>query len=68
VRTVPPAPLNGGAIYDVIDGTGHLIDRVQVPRGSAIAGFAPNGVVFLALRQSQTLTLERIQHRLPSQR
>jgi len=67
VRTIPPAPLAGGAIYDVIDGAGHLVDRVQVPRGSAIAGFAPGGVVFLAQRESQAITLKRVRHQLPTQ-
>ncbi|MEP6496215.1 MAG: hypothetical protein ABJF01_26335, partial [bacterium] len=47
VRTIPPEPLSGGAIYDVIDRRGELIDRVQVPRGSTIAGFSPGGVILL---------------------
>lgn len=66
VRTIPPAPLAGGAIYDVIDGAGRLIDRVQVPRGSAIAGFGPGGVIFLAQRKSQVITLKRVRHQLPT--
>src|SRR5262249_8137745 len=29
----------GGPIYDVIDGTGHLVDRVQLQAGRQIVGF-----------------------------
>lgn len=65
VRTIPPAPLSGGAIYDVIGGDGALVDRVQVPRGSAIAGFAPGGVIFLARRDGGAITLMRVRHRVP---
>lgn len=68
VRTISPTPLAEGAIYDVIDGEGRLVDRVQVPRGSAIAGFAPGGVLFLAQRQSQVITLARVRHQLPARR
>jgi hypothetical protein len=66
VRTIPPTATAGGAIYDVIDGAGRLVDKVMVPRSAAIAGFAPNGVIFLARRDGKTLVLERVQHRLPA--
>lgn len=67
VRTISPAPLSGGAIYDVLDRDGRLVDRVQVPRGTAIAGFAPNGVVFLAERRAGAISIMRVRHQLPVQ-
>jgi hypothetical protein len=66
VRTIPPAPLSGGAIYDVLDRDGRLIDRVQVPRGTAIAGFAPNSVIFLAERRAGAISIMRVRHQLPA--
>jgi hypothetical protein len=65
VRTIPPAPLSGGAIYDVLDRDGRLVDRVQVPRGTAIAGFAPKGVVFLAERRAGAISIIRVRHEVP---
>jgi hypothetical protein len=65
VRTIPPAPLSGGAIYDVLDGRGRWIDRVQVPRNSAIAGFGPEGTVYLAQRIGEKLSIRRCHYRPP---
>ena len=62
VRTIPPQPLSGGAIYDVLDSRGTLIDRVQVPRNSAIAGFGPGGIIYLAKRDGGTLRLMRCRY------
>jgi hypothetical protein len=66
VRTIPPAPLTGGAIYDVLDRDGRRIDRVQVPRATAIAGFAPNGVIFLAERRAGAISIMRVRHQVPA--
>ncbi len=41
--------VNGGQVYDVINGKSELIDRVQLPAGRTIAGFGP-GVVYLGVR------------------
>jgi hypothetical protein len=68
VRTIPTNSPVAGAIYDVIDGQGQLIDRVQVPHGSVVAGFAPGGVVFLAQRERQGLVVKRVRHHLPKAR
>jgi hypothetical protein len=65
VRTIPPRPLAGGAIYDVIDRKGLLIDHVQVPRNSAIAGFGPAGAVYLAQRDARGLRLARVRYQPP---
>jgi len=59
VRT--SATLNGGAVYDVFDRAGLLIDRIAVPPNRYIAGFAV-GVVFMGVldRDEARLELARI--------
>jgi hypothetical protein len=49
----------GGPIYDVIDRTGMLIDRVQVPPGRQIVGFGKGGVVYMVARDTGGAWLER---------
>jgi hypothetical protein len=49
----------GGPIYDVIDRSGLLIDRVQVPPGRQVIGFGKGGVVYLAAREDGHAWLER---------
>ena len=60
VRTIPTKPTPGGAIYDVIDREGKLVDRVQVPAGTTIAGFGKGGIVYLGLRDASGIHLQRI--------
>ena len=60
VRTIPTKPTAGGAIYDVIDNGGKLVDRVQVPAGTTIAGFGVGGVVYLGVRDATGLHIQRI--------
>ncbi|MDB4890900.1 MAG: hypothetical protein JWL61_2755 [Gemmatimonadetes bacterium] len=60
VRTIPTKATTGGAIYDVIDRSGKLVDRVQVPAGTTIAGFGAGGVVYLGARDSSGLHIQRI--------
>ena len=59
VRTIPTKPTAGGAIYDVIDRTGKLIDRVQVPASTTIVGFGKGGVVYLGKRDATGIHLLR---------
>jgi len=49
----------GGAIYDVIDRNGVLVDRLQIPPGRQIIGFGKNGVVYMSVRDGATAWLER---------
>lgn len=49
----------GGLIYDVIDGTGRLVDRVQLQPGRQVVGFGPHGVVYLSARDDRGAWLER---------
>jgi hypothetical protein len=59
IRTIPTKPTPGGAIYDVIDRAGKLVDRVQVPANTTIAGFGEGGVVYLGMRDSTGIHLQR---------
>lgn len=56
VRTTEPT--DRGAIHYVINGKGQLIDRVQLPYGRVIAGFAA-GVVFMGVEDDGGVRLER---------
>jgi hypothetical protein len=38
---------------------GELVERVQLPAGRTIAGFGPNGVIYLAVREGREQFLER---------
>jgi hypothetical protein len=58
VRTIATKPM-AGPVYDVIDRSGKLVDRVMLPAGSAIAGFGPGRVVYLGRRDATGLHLQR---------
>lgn len=60
VRTISTKPTSGGAVYEVIDRSGKLADRVQVPAGTTIAGFGAGGIVYLGMRDSTGLKLQRV--------
>ncbi|WP_337170149.1 hypothetical protein [Gemmatimonas aurantiaca] len=59
VRTIPTKPEPAGVVYDVINDKGEAVDRVLVPEGRVIVGFAPGGVVYLAARDGMSTKLER---------
>jgi hypothetical protein len=59
IRTIPTKKIDGGPVYDVVNRKGELVDRVQVPLNSTIAGFGSDGTVFLALQSSNTFYLEK---------
>ncbi len=58
VRTIPTKAMNG-VIYDVLDSSGKLVDRVQVPGNQTIAGFGAGGVVYLGMRDAAGIHLQR---------
>jgi len=60
VRTIPTKASTGGAIYDVIDRSGKLVDRVQVPANATIAGFGKGGVVYVGTREGGQIRLQRV--------
>ena len=53
------APRAGGHIYDIVDRSGALVDRVQLPAGRTLAGFGPGGVVYLTTRDGNAVKIER---------
>lgn len=55
--------IDGESIYDVIDRSGSLSDRVFVPPGRVIVGFGPDGAVFMAVSESGGVRLERSRYR-----
>lgn len=59
IRTIPTRALAGGPVYDVVDGKGELVDRVQLPHGREIRAFGPGGVVYLMSRGTAGTVLER---------
>lgn len=55
VRTTIPG--KAGAIYDVINGNGELVDRVRLPFGRVLSGFGP-GVVYLGVLDDRGARLQ----------
>lgn len=51
IRTTTGGSQPGNVVYDVINNQGVLIDRVDVPKGMQIVGFAKGGIVFLSQRE-----------------
>jgi hypothetical protein len=51
--------MNGGTVYDVINTKGVLVDRVRIPPGRVIAGFGPEGAVYLGVVDGSITRLER---------
>lgn len=49
---------NGGPVYDVVNRSGALVDRVAFPYGRVIAGFGP-GIVYMGVRDDTGARLER---------
>jgi hypothetical protein len=41
-------------VYDVIDRTGQIVDRVQMPPNAAVIGFGPGGSVYLSITPTNT--------------
>ena len=63
IRTIPTKGISGGPVYDVVNGKGQLVDRVQVPKDRTIIGFGPGGIVYLAARDGTTTRLEKARAR-----
>lgn len=51
IRTTTPGAEAGNVVYDVINSQGVLVDRVDVPKGMTIVGFAKGGIVYLSQRE-----------------
>ena len=51
IRTTTPGLEQGNVVYDIINSQGALTDRIDVPKGMTIIGFAKGGVVYLSQRE-----------------
>jgi hypothetical protein len=58
-------PENDRPIYDVIDRSGAIIDRVQLPEGRLISGFGPDGSVYLTGKFGAGVVVERYRYSPP---
>jgi len=58
VRTIPTKP-TAGVVYEVIDRSGKLVDRVLVPSTSVIVGFGAGGVVYMGTRDAAGIHVQR---------
>lgn len=47
-------------VYDVVSKEGKLVERVKLPGGRQIAGFGPNGLIYLVAREGRDLYLETV--------
>jgi hypothetical protein len=63
IRTIPPKPVPGGPIFDVVNPKGELTDRIQVPPGYALVGFGRGKVVYLSMRDAKGIHLARVRLR-----
>jgi hypothetical protein len=63
IRTIPPKPVPGGPIYDVVNAQGELTDRLQLPPGYTLVGFGKGKVVYLSMRDAKGIHLARVRLR-----
>ncbi len=63
IRANPMEPVRGGVIYDIVDGRGVMVDRIQLPVGYQLMGFGPGKVVYLSHRDATGLHLSRVRLR-----
>lgn len=63
IRTIPPKPVPGGPIYDVVNQQGELSDRLQLPPGYTLVGFGKGKVVYLSMRDPKGIHLARVRLR-----
>jgi hypothetical protein len=59
IRTIPTKSIPGGPVYDVVNSTGQLVDRVQIPAQRTIVGFGSGGIVYLSVTENGSTFLER---------
>lgn len=68
VQTPGGAPVrknasSAGLVYDVVSKDGKVIDRVRLPKSRLLAGFGPNGAVYMVRVEGDRRFLERAQLR-----
>jgi hypothetical protein len=60
IRTNPMKPTPGGPVYDIVNGNGELVDRVQIAASRTLVGFGPGGIVYVGVRDPRGVRLERV--------
>jgi hypothetical protein len=50
---------NGGMIWEVVNRQGELVDRVRVPAGQSIVGFARGGFAYVLVSEGGALRIEK---------
>ena len=50
---------SGGLVYDVVNRSGELFQRVRLPAGRALEGFGADGAVFMTVVSPNGRRLER---------
>jgi hypothetical protein len=63
IRTIPPKPVPGGPVYDIVSEKGELTDRLQLPPGYTLVGFGKGKVVYLSMRDAKGIHLARVRLR-----
>jgi hypothetical protein len=63
IRPVQPKAAPGGPVYDVVNRSGELVDRLQLPQGYTLVGFGRGKVVYLSMRDRSGLHLARVRLR-----
>jgi hypothetical protein len=63
IRPIQPKPIPGGQVYDIVNRSGELVDRLQLPPGYNIVGFGRGKIVYLSMRDRQGLHLARVRLR-----
>lgn len=61
IRTTKVA--NGGSVYDVVDRSGRLVDRILVPRGRVVVGFGAGDIVYTGVLDGDGARLEKFRSR-----
>jgi hypothetical protein len=63
IRTLPPKPMPGGFVYDIVNEDGEMVDRIQTPPGYTLVGFGAGKVVYLQMRDASGIHLARVRLR-----
>jgi hypothetical protein len=63
IRPIQPKPVPGGPVYDIVNRSGELVDRLQLPPGYTIVGFGKGKIVYLSMRDRTGLHLARVRLR-----
>jgi hypothetical protein len=63
IRTNPLKPVPGGPVYDVVNASGEMIDRLQLPPGYTLVGFGKGKVVYLSMRDAKGIHVARVRLR-----